>query len=746
LSSSTGDISIHKLLKQYWGYDSFLPIQEEAISTIFNRQDSVTVLPTGGGKSLCFQLPVLGMEGTVIVISPLVSLMKDQVDSLLGLGIPAGYLNSSLGAAERREVVHRLANGGYKLLYVAPERFGNEEFIELLYEIRIAYFVIDEAHCISQWGHDFRPDYRMLGKLRAMFPEAGIHAFTATATEPVRRDMISALNLKNASLLVGDFDRPNLLYRVQHRNQTFKQVCEIISRHPGEGGIIYCIRRSDVDDLTKNLAEKGYNVLPYHAGLSDDTRNKNQEAFLSEKVEIVVATVAFGMGIDRSNIRYVIHTGMPKSVEHYQQEAGRAGRDRLEAECILLYSGADVAKWHSIMGDGETENDKLAISKLYEMYNYCQKTICRHRFLVEYFGQPFAKGDCGHCDHCLGEYTVMDESLTVAQKVLSCVARVKERFGGYHIMQVLKGANTEKIRQFGHDQLSTYGLLSIYRQEDIGNWVEHLTYQGFLLKDPEYGTLKLTPEGVRLMKGDGTVSLAQPIKLEKAKKSEKAGKSDKAAPDWEGVDAGLFETLRKLRRTLATERRVPPYVIFSDVTLREMARLKPRSLNEFKRIKGIGERKLRDLCPQFMETINQYGLEGDLQAEYEESLEADFAGHARPVREKRGKSDRGEAKRQAFELFEQGASMNVVLEAINRVPRTIIEYACEYIQQHVLSDPEPWVDPETYSRVCDAMLKHGTEKLRPVFDEVGGEVSYEEIALCRALFENDVTVNTLTHF
>jgi ATP-dependent DNA helicase RecQ len=420
-----------RIVEQTWGYRELRPLQEQAMRAVLDGRDSLVVLPTGGGKSLCYQAPALVRGGTTIVVSPLISLMKDQVDGLRECGVPAIQFDSSQTHVERQIHESDLRAGAYRLLFVAPERLALDGFRRLLKAISVHTFAIDEAHCISHWGHDFRQEYRQLRELRAHFPAAAFHAYTATATEQVRHDIVQQLGLREPAILVGDFDRPNLTYRALTRRDLFGQVVEILDRHRGEAGIIYCIRRLDVDELCQSLRDKGYAAMPYHAGLSPEDRKAAQDAFANEECDLIVATVAFGMGIDRSNIRFVVHAGMPKSVEHYQQEAGRAGRDGLPSECVLLYTGADLMVWKRIIEKSAAEADNVspeflpnATRHLNEMNRYCAGGICRHRFLVEYFGQRFPRANCGACDHCLGDVAAEPHCIIIAQKILSCVARV----------------------------------------------------------------------------------------------------------------------------------------------------------------------------------------------------------------------------------------------------------------------------------------------------------------------------------
>jgi len=597
------DGAIEATLSKYWGYERFLPLQREAIECVVAGRDSVVVLPTGGGKSLCYQVPAVTMPGLAVVVSPLISLMKDQVDGLTECGIAAARLDGSLSYEERADVVSRMRRQALKLLYVAPERLVTDDFAELLQQLPISLFAIDEAHCISIWGHDFRPEYRQLGKLKELFPDVAVHAYTAAATERVRQDIAEQLRLERPAVIVGSFDRPNLVYRTQRRHNLLAQVSGVINRHKNESGIVYCIRRADVDELCADLAGRGYSVAPYHAGMSNDDRKRSQDAFFEERANIIVATVAFGMGIDKSNVRYVVHAGMPKSLEHYQQESGRAGRDGLEAECCIFYSGADYATWRMVMRDMEPGPREAAEDMLNRMYGYCTGVTCRHRALLAHFGQELEARDCQACDVCLGSLDCIENPLPTAQMILSCVLRLGERFGGDYTSLVLTGSKEERILANCHDRLSTHGLLSGFSKKVVRDWIEQLAAQGYIDKVGEYNVLKVTESGRQLLKGEATPKLLKPTER-------KARKAEAAVIGWHGVDEGLFEELRKLRRRLAEEKHVPAYVVFSDATLRDMARLKPVTTEDFLEVNGVGEKKCEQYAPVFLQAISQYSRQG----------------------------------------------------------------------------------------------------------------------------------------
>jgi ATP-dependent DNA helicase RecQ len=621
-------------LQQYWGYTSFRPLQREAMDAVIAGRDSLLVLPTGGGKSVCFQAPALVREGLGLVVSPLIALMKDQVDTLLANGVPAACYHSAMSSDAKATVRAGLREGRYRLLYVAPERlvgsaaglvpqdgpgangqgrsgsgpesYGRDGAIWQLSAAPVAFVAVDEAHCISHWGHDFRPEYRQLARLREVLPRASMHAFTATATLRVRHDIVSQLGLRDAVQLVGSFDRPNLVYRVLPRVTLKRQIEDVLARHRGEAGIIYCPSRREVDELAAWLQEHGHRAAPYHAGLGDEERHRNQDAFLNEASDIIVATVAFGMGIDRSNVRFVIHAGAPQSLEHYQQESGRAGRDGLEAECVLITSAADFLKWRMMLErNGEMSEERQTLLRLME--RYAARVGCRHQHIVRYFGEAYDREDCEACDFCLGELEAVAEPVMLARKILSCVARVGQRFGAAHVTNVLRGRESEQVSARGHDQLSTFGLLRDAAVDEVRGYIDQLLAAGLLRQTEDaYPVLQLTDSGVALLRD----AVFEGLALARQRRQEKGKTAPRARVEiesWSGVDRSLFDRLREMRLTIARARGVPPYVIFHDATLRELARVKPQTLAELSGVYGMGARKIEALGGAVLETIRTAG-------------------------------------------------------------------------------------------------------------------------------------------
>ena len=583
---------------------------------VLDGRDSVLVLPTGGGKSLCFQAPALVMaprqdrgpdgarQGFALVVSPLIALMKDQVDGLRADGVSAAFLNSTQSSDERDAVLASLREDRCRLLYVSPERLvgeGSQGFRRMLQQAGVRFIAIDEAHCISQWRHDFRTEYRQLGRLRDDFPGASFHAFTATATERVRGDIVSELRLSDPLVLVGSFDRPNLVYRVLRRGNLHKQLQHVLARHEDEAGIIYCTSRREVESLAEWLRGEGHRAVPYHAGLRDDVRASHQEDFIDERVDIVVATVAFGMGIDRSNVRFVVHAGSPRSPEHYQQESGRAGRDGLAAECVLIYSGSDFVRWRQMLESNGEWTDS-AHELLRDMHRYAAGTRCRHRALVEYFGEPYEREGCGGCDWCLKELDHVPDSTTVARKVLSCVARVKDARGSGYITDILLGRSSEKVLAAGHDALSTFGLLKDEGPASIRGYIEQLVADGLLIREGDaYPVLRLSASGRELLKGGGVCVLyreRQPAKS-RVRLRDQGGATSRLDPE-------LFDLLRGVRLALARKRGVPPYVIFHDTTLREMADRRPSTIDDLHQIYGVGAKKAADFGDAFLDAIRAF--------------------------------------------------------------------------------------------------------------------------------------------
>ncbi|QDV71356.1 ATP-dependent DNA helicase RecQ [Rosistilla carotiformis] len=709
-------------LERSWGYDAFRPLQREAMQCVMQHRDSVVVLPTGGGKSLCFQAPATCLDGMGVVVSPLISLMKDQVDALRSCGISAAYINSTLSADERREIADQIQAGELKLLYVAPERLVDARMIEFLKSAKVSMVAIDEAHCISAWGHDFRPEFRQLRFLKEAFPGVGVHAYTATASQQVREDIAQQLQLESPQMLVGGFDRPNLVYRVLAANNRFGQVCEVIQRHAGESGIVYCISRKEVDRTTENLVRLGFKAAPYHAGLSDTQRAQNQEAFLSEQVDVIVATVAFGMGIDKSNVRYVVHAGMPKSLEHYQQESGRAGRDGLEAECVLIYSGGDLVTWKRIMRGGDPSVFDSAVASLEAMNHFCASVSCRHRSIVRYFGQDLEAEKCGACDVCLDEIDLVDDATTIGQKILSNVLRTEERFGADYNAKCLVGSQEQRIVQMGHDKLSTYGLLSSETVNTVRGWIEQLVEQGFLLRSGEYNTISVTPSGRQLLRREVEPRLLRPANKEAQPKAA-------SAESWEGVDRGLFEHLRQLRGKIAAEKKVPAYVVFGDVTLRDMARIRPSDVPRLMTVSGVGEKKQQDFGEFFLAEIASYCAQHDLQQDAAVATRA-----VKPVAKK--PKALAASSLAAMDLFRNGMSLDDAVVELKRARSTVAGYLNDYLKHERVTDPTPWVETEVIQQIEAVLAETGLERLRPIFDALDGKVDYDSIRIVASCWSN----------
>ena len=590
-----------KNLKELWGYDSFLPLQEQAIENVLRGKDSVVVLPTGSGKSVCYQLPILGMDGMALVISPLISLMKDQVDALLEIGVPAARFDSMLSKKEQDRVLEQITNKSLKILYISPERILSGLIQEKLGNTTVSYIAIDEAHCISIWGHDFRQDYRELRGLRKTFPEAAFHAFTATATPKVRADIAHQLLMESPEYVVGSCDRPNLIYKIERQAKRVQQIASTLESHPGESGIIYCITRKAVDALSAALNDREFQTVTYHAGMPDKDRIRNQEAWLEEQVDIIVATVAFGMGIDKSNVRFVIHAGMPLSIDNYQQESGRAGRDGLEARCYLFYSARDYRTWKFILQNDDGEVDEIALSKLNAIANFCAGVACRHRAIMEYFGEKMLAASCQACDVCLGDVDIMEGAFVVSQKILSAIKRVQENFGAHYVASVLVGSNAQRIQDNGHHTQTTFGLLSDYKVGAVRNWIEQLVTQNFIEKTSDYDILKVTESGLELLRGRADM---QPVLLTAARGRPKYSRA--ASDKWSGVNQDLFQLLRKLRSEIAKEKYMPAFIVFGDATLRDIATRVPVTASEFLDVSGVGPKKLEQYGERFIDVVKRH--------------------------------------------------------------------------------------------------------------------------------------------
>lgn len=593
-------------LKRYFGYDSFRPLQEEIIRAALSSRDVLAVLPTGAGKSLCFQLPALLRPGLTVVVSPLIALMKDQVDALREAGVEATLLNSSVEADESRERIAGLFRGRYRLLYVAPERLVMDEFVSRLTRWNVTAIAVDEAHCISEWGHDFRPEYRELIKVRRALPEAHCMAFTATATDRVRADILRQLELKDAACFTASFNRPNLYYRVAPKIDARDELLAFVKEHRGESGIVYCQSRKSVETLAEFLVKHRIRALPYHAGLEHEVRVRNQEAFIRDEAEIVCATIAFGMGIDKPDVRFVLHYDLPKNIESYYQETGRAGRDGLPAQCVLFFSAGDTAKHLNFIEEKPDEHQRrIAKEQLYEMVNFAESHRCRRIELLRYFNEEWQSDGCGNCDNCLFPRTMVDGS-TEARKLLSCVLRIKKQSGFSvglgHVVEVLTGGESEKILRWNHKELSTWGIGREHTRKQWFSIGRELIRLGYLEQRADrFNVLEVTAAGYRLLKDGGAVPLSEFLISHDEQKVKI--KAKRAVGEF---DEDLFQRLRRLRREIALQRGLPAYLIFGDATLQAMARVAPRDEDELLEVSGVGEKKLQQHGQAFLEAIAEH--------------------------------------------------------------------------------------------------------------------------------------------
>jgi ATP-dependent DNA helicase RecQ len=708
------------LLKQYFGFTSFRPLQEEIIRDALAGKDVFALLPTGGGKSLCFQLPAMAGDGLTVVVSPLIALMKDQVDGLQVGGVPATFLNSSLAAGESRGRLRGLHTGQYRLLYVAPERLMLSGFLEDLQRWNVRLLAVDEAHCISEWGHDFRPEYRQLAGLRPLFPNVPMMALTATATGRVRQDIVALLKLRDPACYVASFNRPNLTYRVFAKLKPLQQVLDFLRGRPQESGIVYCQARKTADGLAERLNENGIKARPYHAGLTPTQRSEHQEAFLRDEVRVICATIAFGMGINKPNVRFVLHYDLPKNIEGYYQETGRAGRDGLPSECLLLFSPGDVIKQTSFIDEKpDPQEQRIAREQLHQMVHYAECSSCRRAELLGYFGETSAEGNCGGCDNCLSPRQTFDGTIS-AQKFLSCVYRVREKtrfgVGVNHIVEILTGAETEKIHRWEHDRISTYGIGKEHSRPEWAAIGRELIRLGYLRQSSEkFSVLELTPEGLAVLKERRRITLTQPV----AAPEPKAHRVGEIA-----CDEALFDRLRQLRKRLADERGVPPYIVFSDVSLRQMARDYPADERGFARISGVGEKKLREFGAAFLSEIAAH-----LQTHPRQIFADDSFRAPAPVPASAALND---TAAQTLRLFRSGLSVEEIAARRSLALSTIYGHLADAIRAGEPVDLDWFFGPGQRQEIEAAFARLGSAGLTAVFDALDHRYDYHRLSLVRA--------------
>ncbi|QKQ73244.1 DNA helicase RecQ [Nostoc sp. TCL240-02] len=711
--------NLEQALKYHFGYDRFRPGQRQIIEDALQNRDLLIVMPTGGGKSLCFQLPALIKKGLTVVVSPLIALMQDQVEGLRNNNINATFLNSSLNPYKVRSREEAILSGKVRLLYVAPERLLSERFLPFLdlvkEKIGIAAFAIDEAHCVSEWGHDFRPEYRQMKSLRKRYPDVPTLALTATATDRVRADIIQQLGLKQPSIHIASFNRQNLYYEVRSKTKSaYAELLELI-RENECSAIIYCLTRKKVDELTFKLQNDKISALSYHAGLSDEERSSNQTRFIRDDVRVMVATIAFGMGINKPDVRLVIHFDLPRNLESYYQESGRAGRDSEPSRCTLFFSFSDIKtiEW-SIDQKPDPQEQLIAKQQLRQVIDYAQGTVCRRTIQLGYFGERF-DGNCGNCDNCRYPKPMQDWTIE-AMKFLSCVARCKERFGMLHIIDVLRGAKSQKIIQNEHDQLSTYG---IGKDKSIDEWrmlARSLLHQGLVEQTSDgYSVLKLNPLSWEVMRRQRTVSLAVPVaqKITWEEGSEKAAEAEI-----------LMQRLRSLRKQLADEQSVPPYVVFQDSTLKVMAQVQPKTLTEFGKLSGVGSHKLSQYGDKFLTEIRAYRQEKGLidppQVKFTPSV-----------------SLPSDTEIVTFQLHKQGLSVDEIAKKRNIRPTTIIRHLTDLIEKNQPVDLNQLVSLEHQQKIWQVLEVLGDISLTPIREQLGESYSFDEIRLVRGKWRRE---------
>lgn len=713
------------ILKTTFGYDTFRPLQREIIENVLTRRDSLAIMPTGGGKSLCYQIPALLFDGLTVVVSPLIALMKDQVEQMRAAGVPALFINSTLSPEAYAENMDYVRRGQVKLLYVAPETLLTPRILGLLAELKVDCLTIDEAHCISEWGHDFRPEYRQLADVRRRYPEAVCLALTATATPRVRTDITRSLGFKASNEFVASFNRENLFIEVAPKRDGEIQLTRFLERFKDQSGIVYCFSRRQVDELSDYLERRGYAVRPYHAGLDDDTRRRNQEAFIRDDVQIMVATIAFGMGINKPNVRFIVHFDLPKSIEGYYQEIGRAGRDGLPAHCLLLYSYGDVAKLRYFIDQKEGDERKAAVQQLDAIVRYAEdERNCRRKPLLAYFGEKFPAEKCDNCDNCNAEAPILEDITIPAQKFLSCVVRTGERFGAGHVADVLLGSKNERVLRLGHDQVSTYGIGKELTQKQWMHLARQLAQMGYLNQDGEYRTLSLTDSARAALKSRAKIFGQLQEVEERAKK-----KDNKKELEY---NHALFALLRAKRKELADADGVPPYVIFSDRTLVEMAAYYPQSHQSLLGISGIGQVKLEKFGGLFLEVIAPYCKKHKIAEKARETAPA-----RREKAAKSAESGLGTRTTLIGEAYNDGASVKDLMERYQVTVGTVIDHLTRYaLAGNRLRNGEDFqsltsTSPDQQQAALAAFEELGAEYLKPVFDKLGGRVNYDELKILR---------------